>query len=395
MIRDVGLAPIEYKASVYKDGFVYASEEVWDHSARTCEKYFRSHRMKDVIGAFDEFHDWALAEISEMIKSDEDLISKLKKMKVIFGKSAAFIWVTHGMEHFFKRRIENEVPKYIHGNIDSFVSGASFPEKRTAHAIMEDMILIGKSSEEIIAEFGWLKVRNVFKDRPFTKTDIDGLRKTIKRRKTHRYPQIPEGLKGLFEEVRELAYFRVARTEIHFKLLARLKPVFEEVARYFDISFREVDDYPIDSLISGNLTKPPLHSTVVGYEGETVFTTYPVVESENTNLGVREFSGLTAYKGFARGTAKIVLEVYHLSKVSKGDILVTQMTLPAFITAIEKAAAFVTDEGGITCHAAIVAREMKKPCIIGTRIATKVLKDGDIIEVNADNGTVKIVKRSS
>ena len=76
----------------------------------------------------------------------------------------------------------------------------------------------------------------------------------------------------------------------------------------------------------------------------------------------------------------------------KGDILVAIMTTPNFIPALEKAAAFVTDEGGITCHAAIIAREMKKPCIIGTKIATKFLKDGDIVQVDANNGIVHILK---
>jgi len=59
---------------------------------------------------------------------------------------------------------------------------------------------------------------------------------------------------------------------------------------------------------------------------------------------------------------------------------------------MKKAAAFVTDEGGITCHAAIVARELKKPCIIGTKIATQALKDGDEVEVDADKGAVKLLK---
>jgi pyruvate,water dikinase len=70
------------------------------------------------------------------------------------------------------------------------------------------------------------------------------------------------------------------------------------------------------------------------------------------------------------------------------------MTTPAIIQAMHKASAFVTDEGGITSHAAIIAREMKKPCIIGTKIATKVLKDGDMVEVNADKGIVKILKKA-
>jgi len=60
---------------------------------------------------------------------------------------------------------------------------------------------------------------------------------------------------------------------------------------------------------------------------------------------------------------------------------------------MEKAAAFVTDEGGMTCHAAIVAREMKKPCIVGTKIATQILKNGDLIEIDANKGIVKILNK--
>ena len=60
---------------------------------------------------------------------------------------------------------------------------------------------------------------------------------------------------------------------------------------------------------------------------------------------------------------------------------------------MQRASAFVTDEGGITCHAAIVAREMRKPCIVGTRVATRVLKDGDIVEVDANSGIVRIIKQ--
>ena len=67
---------------------------------------------------------------------------------------------------------------------------------------------------------------------------------------------------------------------------------------------------------------------------------------------------------------------------------------PTILSAMQKASAFITDEGGVTCHAAIVARELKKPCIIGTKIATKVLKDGDLVEVDTEKGVVKILKNS-
>ena len=86
---------------------------------------------------------------------------------------------------------------------------------------------------------------------------------------------------------------------------------------------------------------------------------------------------------------KIVYGVRQIDSVNEGDIIVAPMTLPDILPAMRKAAAFVTDEGGIACHAAIIAREMKKPCIVGTKIATQVLRDGDMVEVDAGKGTVK------
>jgi phosphoenolpyruvate synthase/pyruvate phosphate dikinase len=101
------------------------------------------------------------------------------------------------------------------------------------------------------------------------------------------------------------------------------------------------------------------------------------------------FTGTIAYKGFVKGIARIVKDMSDLAKVKRGDVLVAPMTIPNFIPAMERASAFVTDEGGILCHAAIVSREMRKPCIIGTKIATKVLKDGDVVEVDANTGVVR------
>lgn len=68
------------------------------------------------------------------------------------------------------------------------------------------------------------------------------------------------------------------------------------------------------------------------------------------------------------------------------------MTTPDYISAMEKAAGFITDEGGITCHAAIISREFDVPCIVGTVNATKRLKDGQEIEMNAYNGTIKVIE---
>lgn len=115
-----------------------------------------------------------------------------------------------------------------------------------------------------------------------------------------------------------------------------------------------------------------------------------IIHPEKTD--VKEFSGIGASPGRARGIARIVIRQEDISKVKEGDILVSTMTRPEHVPAIKRAAAIVTNEGGVTCHAAILSREFGRPCVIGTKIATKVLKDGDLIEVDADNGMVRKLK---
>ncbi len=120
---------------------------------------------------------------------------------------------------------------------------------------------------------------------------------------------------------------------------------------------------------------------------------YEFVGLADARSEAREVKGQTAQKGVVRGVVRILKNKYQLSQVQEGDVIVSPMTTPDFLPAMQRAAAFVTDEGGIMCHAAIVAREMKKPCVIGTKIATKVFKDGDLVEVDADNGMVRLVQK--
>jgi phosphoenolpyruvate synthase/pyruvate phosphate dikinase len=109
----------------------------------------------------------------------------------------------------------------------------------------------------------------------------------------------------------------------------------------------------------------------------------------------KQFKGLVAWAGFKQisGVVKVVLAETDFLKFKKGEILVTDETSVNFLPLMQKAVAIITDNGGILCHAAIVSREMKKPCIIGTKIATRVLKDGDLVEIDANEGVVKILKR--
>lgn len=115
---------------------------------------------------------------------------------------------------------------------------------------------------------------------------------------------------------------------------------------------------------------------------------------EKIPAALSEIKGEPAYKGVIQGRVRLVSLKRDVPSLLEGEILVSEMTSPAYLPAIIKSAAVITDEGGVTCHAAIVCRELKKLCIIGTKIATQVLKDGDFIEVDANQGTVKILKTS-
>ena len=106
----------------------------------------------------------------------------------------------------------------------------------------------------------------------------------------------------------------------------------------------------------------------------------------------KEIRGQVAYLGkTVTGAVRVLRRKIQVAELRDGEILVSPMTTPDFVPAMKKAAAIVTNDGGITCHAAIVSRELKKPCIIGTKIATQVFKDGDLVEVDADKGVVRIL----
>jgi pyruvate,water dikinase len=103
---------------------------------------------------------------------------------------------------------------------------------------------------------------------------------------------------------------------------------------------------------------------------------------------------MVASVGTARGIVRIV-EIDQIGTVefNTGDILVTDNTDVRFVGLMQKAGAIVTDRGGILSHASIVARELKKPCIVGTGNATTILKNGDFVEVDAFTGVVNILTK--
>ncbi|MFH1682564.1 MAG: phosphoenolpyruvate synthase [Candidatus Woesearchaeota archaeon] len=133
-------------------------------------------------------------------------------------------------------------------------------------------------------------------------------------------------------------------------------------------------------------------------EGEDIYivqsravTTFKAQEKEEEvteEAGKILLRGETASGGVYSGKVKLIHDTAELDKIEKGDIMVTVMTNPDMVVAMQKAGAIITDEGGMTCHAAIVSREMGIPCLVGTGHGTEVLKEGQTVTVHATRGLV-------
>ena len=135
----------------------------------------------------------------------------------------------------------------------------------------------------------------------------------------------------------------------------------------------------------------------IGYDevfgGDEAIKFYDIIDGvDEVKSEILEIPGVSASLGKVKGVVRVVPDVSKVKVFNKGDILVASMTRPEYTSLMKKAGAVVTNEGGVTCHAAIVSRELGIPCIINTKIATQVLKDGDLVEVDADKGIVRKIK---
>jgi phosphohistidine swiveling domain-containing protein len=210
----------------------------------------------------------------------------------------------------------------------------------------------------------------------------------------------------------KLVWAKPRRKDYQSKSYYHIEKLQKEIGRRLFLSLEQVRSLPLDILekfLTSGKAKPELaneffrlHLCVrVGDNktvslsgkkaGKLIKKSFKLPKKENAKLfkNQSELIGQTAFAGFARGQVKIINQPIDMHKMNPGDILVSVATTPSLVPAIKKAAAIVTDEGGLTCHASIVSRELEIPCVVGTKIATEVLKDGELVEVDADNGIVK------
>jgi len=214
--------------------------------------------------------------------------------------------------------------------------------------------------------------------------------------------------KQLLKFAKEIVFLKGYRKDTFYHLFYCYEPFLKEIAKRINVDVRDVGFlFPWEfenALINKKYSKRDLENRRLSslyymkgnkikfYFNENREKFKEKIKIEKITKVGDSVKGMVAHPGYAKGFVKIIQNPGDMEKMKEGDILISQMTNPNLVLAMQKAAAIVTDTGGLTCHASILSRELKIPCIVGTNIATKVLKDGDLVEVDADKGIVKRIK---
>lgn len=258
------------------------------------------------------------------------------------------------------------------------------------------------------------KLKNLLTQSPYTIKNSkleETKNKIIKRDSLTKSLSLPTDMLNLLLSLRKLTYLQELKKSTQTKSHTLLQLVVKkEIAKRIGVDQKYIDYFSEIEIRDSLLNKRSLISeeelkardgfcilTVKDMKYSWLYETEARKFVKDNDLmqdisGVKEIKGMVACKGFAKGAVKVCRSSTEINKIKEGDILVTSMTTPDFVPAMRNASAVITDEGGITCHAAIMSRELNKPCIIGTKNSTKILKDGDLVEVDANAGIIKILK---
>lgn len=255
------------------------------------------------------------------------------------------------------------------------------------------------------------RLRNVRSSQVESKIElIQNYRKNTSLEKTQLYKdlKIDSQHRKFIDSLSDLSFLKTYRKDIAFMSICGIYKILDKCSNgiskenRFYLTIEEAED-----LIKGK--KVPTSRKLTDREKESIYLSegHRILtgdkartfrkencynETDDLDLDVDFVSGTTASlgrKSIVTGRVRIVNKYKEIGKIEEGDILVSVATTPDILPAMKVAAAIVTDLGGITSHAAIVSRELKTTCVIGTRIATKVFKDGDLVEVDADKGIVR------
>jgi len=366
------------------------------------------------------------------ILTNKDLLKIFKEWLRQYGKTVSLIGAPGRLDEVLENDILNDLGNYNIKNKERVFRILSYSEKPSG-IFQEKLDLIkltlktteDKRINKHIDKYSWINLTLLLGDL-YTKKEVLRKIKRLKRNKKLKnfndvtkenqkaFNQIKKQYKfkaDLLKKIKILRYavwFRTARLDWLNQSCAFARPFLVEVAKRINLSYKElIYCFPKEVSMALNerkINKKDIQRRIKEYAlysfdgrhsnliiGSNVKQLKKLLSK--TIKKQEKIKGMVAYPGSIKGGVKILKDRSEFYKIKKGDILVTKLTTPDFVPVIEKSVAIITDLGGITSHAAIISRELKKPCIVGTKIATKVLKDGDLVEVDANKGIVKIIKK--
>lgn len=265
--------------------------------------------------------------------------------------------------------------------------------------------------EEHRERYGWITLSN-WVGEPLTKELLwEHVMQESPLDEPHEPMTIPEGTQKAAARLFSVAYAKQAGAEHQGMFTYHFLPFLRKVAEKLGLSYTELislthkevlaalrGELSAEELIKRAKRRESLNwAVIIGEDGyaeivedeEDVKTLSVLIPKFEKNA--QELKGQPGYKGVVRAPAKIIMNSEEFHKLLPGDILVTSMTTPDFVVLMQKSAGIVTNIGGLLSHAAIMSRELKKPCIVGTKFATDVFKDGDMLELDAGKGVVRKV----
>jgi len=342
---------------------------------------------------------------------DKELAKRFMQFERTFSLYFIYLWSTFIINELISDRIMREVDKLDLSKEEKqkLLHYATQPRALSSVLLLNEEAK-KKNVKQLAREFAWITTLNIY-DNPATEEDIKN-RITKKDEEETTIPEnlnkLDKGIQKLIEASRENSYIKDKRDDYRRMGTYYIIPLYEEIGKRLGLSRKELAFLTFEEIKEGLLGNAEdlkgkartrqkngfmmyWHDNKLDFEDDIkkineIKRKYRILVDLDNN--VKEFKGVIGCKGKVFGKVKVVLTAKELGKIEKGDILVSITTNPDYLLGMKKAIAFITDEGGITSHAAIIAREMNKPCIVGTKIATRVLSDGDEVEVNANHGVV-------
>lgn len=415
----------------------FLKEDEWNDCLKQLAKYLLRENISKQKKYFKNVSKKFL-KISKQINkknlqnlTNKNLIDWFEKYLKIYSVYSFFVLTPFAIENVIYPELEKmlkqknikKVKKYLE-IISAPIKNSQFLEQQTEILKIALLKNTNKEIKKHVEKYFWIPVNNI-NDKPWDENDfkkqlmqIKNPKKDLKKKEgemSRRKINFNNFLKEFKNDQEVLKFSRLINFYVSlrddsrdvwrqtlyyvfpfYRELSRRANIFPEEA--FNFLNEEIFDFLKSNILPTDLCLRNKKHALLFSNGKTkvltkekeikkLFDLLPKEKNKN------ELKGFAAFGGKISGVVRLIKSKEKINLLKAGEILVSHHTSPDYLLAMKKAVAFITDEGGITSHAAIIARELKIPCIIGTKNATQILKNGDLVEVDADNGVVRILNK--